>query len=400
LALKFHIQDTKTDAEKATVRDLLREAFEVRPGVGDAFAHLYDQVLMTSARSRVAVFEGRVIGHALLASRMFALEGLSLQGGIVAMVVVDEAFRGHGIGRALIGDLDVLARESGMVMLQVAGDPRIYTKFGFIPAYIEAKAEMIIQEMSSDDVLRVATLEDVSVLSHLSGRTLGAVVADEARWQWVMQTEHPKAMLQCNDLLLGLCVNGDSCMLLDDVGFVRVCWAEDICIVYEAGCVSEVGADRLLKACLAWAHKKGCRRWVAFLPPRNRLLIAMSQHGAVVNIHEDYELQAKVLDVPQVLIAMSEVFSARLLGSDICGRLGLSVEDIAVELTIGDGVSVRQVDVVGDVDWHLGLSEGAMTRALLGVDLLHDPEGDPVLEGLLTGLFPKRGPFFWLSDSL
>ena len=119
MSLNFHIQDAKTPSEQWAVRSLLREAFEVRPGVGQAFAHLYDQVLTTPTYSRIAVCKGRVIGHALLALRMFGLGGVSLQGGIVAMVVVDHVFRGQGVGRALVGDLEALARQKGILMLEL-----------------------------------------------------------------------------------------------------------------------------------------------------------------------------------------------------------------------------------------------------------------------------------------
>jgi predicted N-acetyltransferase YhbS len=384
------------------VRALLREAFEVRPGVGEAFALLYDHVLKTPSHSRVAIFEGRVIGHALLASRKFDLAGLSFRGGILAMVVVEEGNRGQGIGRALIYHLETFARESGMVVLQVSGDPRIYTKFGFIPAYVEAKAETAIKEMPFDRELRLAIPEDVSQLAKwsLDNRIFGAVVADEGRWQWVLQTEHPKAMVQCNNLLMGVYAQGDACLILDDVGFVRGCWAGERFIIYEAGSSGDGTVERLLASCLAWAYQIGCRRLTAFLPPRNQLLKLLAKHGAAVKIQEDYELQAKVIHVVQVLKSMSMVFSIRMLDSEIRGKLGLSVGNIQVELTIGDEVQVGQVDVIGNVDWHLGLSQAALTRAVLGVDLLHDPENDPVLEDLLARLFPQCGPFFCMADSL
>ena len=401
MPLDYHIQDAKTLAEKNAVRELLREAFEVRPGVGDAFAQLYDQVLMTSARSRIAVLEGRVIGHAVLVLRSFALAGLAVKGGIVAMVVVDEAFRGQGIGRALIADLEALAREVGVILLQVAGDPRLYTKFGFIPAYVEARAEMVIGETASGDRLRMATGEDVALLSQWSLADLasGAVMPDEMRWQWVLETKHPKTMLQCNDLLLGCSAQEDACLILDGVGFVRMCWTDNVLMVYEAGCISGSG-DRLLQGCLAWGYRNGCRKLLAFLPPRNRFLVAMSQLGALVDVHEDHELHAKVLDVAHVLVQMTDVFAVRLQGGNFNGRLGLSVGQVCVEITVGDGIVVKHVPVVGNVDWHLALSEGAFTRALLGIDLLRDPEEDAILDDLLARLFPQYGAFFWLSDSL
>lgn len=396
-----HIQDVETHEEKEAVRVLLREVFDVRPGVGDAFATLYDQVLLTPVRSRIVVLEGRVIGHALLALRPFALAGLSVQGGIVAMVVVDEAFQRQGIGRALVADLEILARDAGLVLLQVAGDPRLYTKFGFIPAYVEARAEMVISDIKSPDVLRTAMGDDVSLLSQwsLADMPSGAIVPHETRWQWVLETAHPQAMLQCNDLLLGRCAQGDACLILEGVGFVRVCWADEAFMIYEAGCITD-GAARLLLACLAWGYQKGCQKMVAFLPPRNRLLVAMSQQGADVDVREDHELQAKVLDVAAILVQMTDVFAVRMQGRDLKGRLGLSVGNVGIEVIVDDGIWVKKVPVVGDVDWHLALSEGAFTRALLGIDLLHDPEGDRVLDDLLACLFPKYGAFFWLADSL
>ena len=126
----------------------------------------------------------------------------------------------------------------------------------------------------------------------------------------------------------------------------------------------------------------------------------MSQYGAEVDIHEDHELQAKILDMPQVLVQMSDLFNRRMFGHHLRGRLGLSVGGRQVEITVGDHVGIQEVDVVGDVDWHLALSEGAFVRVLLGVDQLCDPEGDSALNAFLVRLFPKRGSFFWLADSL
>ena len=46
------IRQVESDADRAAVQALLREAFEVQPGVGGAFAQLYlDVITKTSATS-------------------------------------------------------------------------------------------------------------------------------------------------------------------------------------------------------------------------------------------------------------------------------------------------------------------------------------------------------------
>ena len=76
------IRQVESDADRAAVQALLREAFEVQPGVGGAFAQLYlDVITKTSANSYVAVIDGQVVGHALLALRMFVIDGVHLPGG-------------------------------------------------------------------------------------------------------------------------------------------------------------------------------------------------------------------------------------------------------------------------------------------------------------------------------
>jgi len=396
------IKDAQTLDEQQAVRDLLCQTFEVRPGVGKAFAKLYDQVLETPARSRVALLDGHVVGHALLASRTFDLAGVVFQGGIVAMVTVDDDVRGQGIGRALIQDMDGLARAQEMAVLQVAGDPRLYTQFGFIPSYEEAIAHLDISALGDGhDALRVATETDVTTLAKISlaEQAMGAVVADETRWEWILKSEHPKGLLACNDRLVGLCAEFDVCLLWHDVGYVRVCGAKDRLVIYEMGCFTQ-DVERLLKAFLAWGYNKGGRVLQAYLPSNSRFLDALVEMGASKEVHEDHELNAKILNVPYVLTQMTDVFSKRVGVLAEPKRLGLSIGNVQIEMFCGDGVAVQEVDVVGNVDWHLAVSEAALIRALWGVSLLYDPEGDPVLDGLLTCLFPKLSPFFALADSL
>lgn len=100
------IRRIETGDDRRDVGRLLRAGFEVRPGLGDAFGRLYEWVLdrdpeVSHKCSRIALMEGRVVGHALLAPRFFVLDGVTFPGGILAMVVVEADCQGRGIGTAL-----------------------------------------------------------------------------------------------------------------------------------------------------------------------------------------------------------------------------------------------------------------------------------------------------------
>lgn len=398
--MDFQIRDAKTENEKAAVRDLLCDGFDVRPGLGQAFVRLYDGVLDTPVRSRIAVCQAQVIGHALLVVRDFVFSGVSISGGIVAMVVVDEAFRGQGVARALVADLEGVARVEGIRVLHVAGDPRFYTKLGFVPAYVEGLAELSISDDATGACLRVALQDDVSVLCELAQSEVltGSVWADAKRWAWVLKTGHPREMVMCNDQLLGIRAVDDACWILDALGYVRACWSDDVLVIYEAGCVDDRSAERVLHACLAKGAEKGCQQMRLFLSPQCRLVKAAMRQNVDVRIHEDHELQARVLDWASLLTDMVSVFEARVLGQFL-GRIGLSIGRDQVILSLGKEVMVERVEVMRDVDWHLVVSEAAMTRFVLGMDTFCDPEGNVLLDQILACLFPKQHPFIGLADS-
>ena len=97
--------------EREVVKALLRSEFEVGPGVGVAFAKLYDDLLdrdpiVVEACSRVAVEEGRVVGHALYAPRTLRIAGCDVSAALIGLVVVAPDCRGEGVGGALIQDVE------------------------------------------------------------------------------------------------------------------------------------------------------------------------------------------------------------------------------------------------------------------------------------------------------
>lgn len=386
-----HIRNAETPDDRARVQALLQAAFEVRPGVGAAFAQVYAQVAQTpSVHSRMAVINGQVVGHALLARRSFAMEDAIISGGIVAMVAVDATWRKRGIGSALVQDIEALARQEKIQMLHLAGDLRFYGRFGFAPGYVRAKAEMAIASGTGN--LRSATVADAPVLACLSAHEtpMGAVVADEARWCRVLETQHPALLLYCNDQLLGFCARGDACVLLGTEAFARCCWNAQTLAVYEAAAQTNIAAEQLHDALHGWAQKRGCVHMAFHLPPDNRLAQTGTARKAVWTVGEDAELLVKVLDVQGLMQAMKAVLAHRIEQAQWKGTLELRVGEVC--MNVGQK---RE-------GWRLSLSEMGFARAILGLGRLatYVKTGDGELTNGLNALFPERHPFFWLADSL
>ena len=406
MASDFHIRDVEAEKDRAAVRGLLTEGFDVQPGVGAAFARLYD--VAPNALSRVAVMREGVVGHVLLASRTFWLAERRVPGGILAMVVVDSAHRGLGIGSALVRDAVVQARIRHLEWLHVAGDPRFYLRFGFIPAYLWAIAALDATSDGQEDGLRVATVEDIDLLAALSACevSVGGVVPDAERWRWVLQTRHPASLLMRNDRMLGFRATEDACWLLDRAGFVRACWNAQTLAVYEAAAMDEAAGDRLLDAVRCQADALGCTGVKLFLAPNAHLIRTAERLGAQVDVRENGEQLARLLDIRRVLMRLAPVLSRRVRAVDWTGTLGLRIGGTCLKLEIDrSGVAIREANerTVQLADWIVTLPEIALTRALLGTDRLSErvgDQGDASLCAVLDALFPMQMPFFNLGDAL
>jgi GNAT superfamily N-acetyltransferase len=71
---------------------------------------------------RVAETEGRVIGMASLQTRISTAEGGIV--GIVGDVVIQEKWRGKGVGSRLLHAIDIWARQHGLLRLQLLADKK------------------------------------------------------------------------------------------------------------------------------------------------------------------------------------------------------------------------------------------------------------------------------------
>ncbi|MDP6037671.1 MAG: N-acetyltransferase, partial [Candidatus Latescibacteria bacterium] len=386
------IREVESDADRVAVQALLCEAFDIRPGVGVAFAQLYlDVITKTSAHSYVVVIDGQVVGHALLALRTFVIDGVHLPGGILAMVAVASKYRGRGIGSALVHRAESQARKAGVLLLHVAGDPQFYMRFGFVPAYLQGRAVHDAVLDGEAPVLREATPGDVAHLVALSAleTPVGALLADQDRWNWVLSTRHPTSLVMHNDRFFGFCATDDACLIADDIGFIRVCWNQETLAIYEAGSLD--ATNRLLRAVCQWAVEKGFQEVVCYLPPRNRLMQAVVNGGATLEVWEENELQIKVLDVGGVMARCRDLLRRRAQNASLHGSLKLQVGSEGFVFHFG---AFRP----GEDICEIFLPEIGFARAIMGTDCLSDrlgENGHSDMRQMLNVLFPQLGPFFW-----
>jgi putative acetyltransferase len=152
-----------------TVRDEHpSEADVVDALVGDAFGGRANEVELVRglracvppARSRVAVEDGTVVGHAMVSA--LGLEGTDASVLGLAPVSVAPASQGHGVGSRLTDDALRVAEDCGAALVVVLGDPAYYRRFGFRPAAgygieappgVWADALMVVCLSSYDDAL-------------------------------------------------------------------------------------------------------------------------------------------------------------------------------------------------------------------------------------------------------
>ncbi|MDP6776204.1 MAG: N-acetyltransferase [Candidatus Latescibacteria bacterium] len=414
------IRGVESEADRRAVRELLASEFEYRPGLGNAFARLYDSLLdgdaqVSPACSRVALRDGRVVGHVLLVPRRICIDGMSLPGGILAMTVVAPEHRGQGIGGALVEEAESLARSKGLAILHVAGDLGFYGRFGYVEAYVSCQAEMGAAPgpPRSASVLRQVSPRDAEVLARMSGRNVpvGAAEPTPDRWRWVLETRHPFGMLAANESHLGYRATEDFCLALQEgnlvTGFLRAAGDGQTLTVYEAGAESRLSARGLSDALSAFAVRSGYRRTRLHLPPNNPLMGAHASPNP--SISEDPELLARVLDPKAVLQGLLPALQHRLAAfgsTEKTVTVSLSIDDEGIALSLRDGqLSVQDEETQVDPEWRVSLPGIALTRAVLGTDSLAEriarrPEAAPPLVDALGALFPPRQPFFWLADSL
>ena len=411
MALK--IRSVASEAEREAVRGLLRAGFEVRPGLGEAFVGLYDHLLnldpsVDPEGSRIAVLDGTVVGHALLAPRRFFISGTTVPGGIVAMVVVAPDQRGKGVGRALVEDIEGLAARMGLTFLQVAGDLGYYRRLGYVDAYQGARSRMPTRPGSpGKGALRPIRQADPDRLAEISQARppTGSVHPTPERWRWFMATGHPFGLIQRNETMLGTQVRHDVSRVLElsgeAVGYVLAAAGEESLAVYEAAVLNLGESGVLLGRLHDLAASLGCR-WLDLVVPRDCCLVeAASRSGGQVEVGVDSGLLTKVLAPASLLKDLTPVLTRRLAASTLLGReasIAFDVEGDVTRVWI-EGAAVRVSTGSGGEpgEWRISLPGIGLARAVLGTEGLavlaeRHLAGSEPLRGMLDVLFPAVAP--------
>jgi putative acetyltransferase len=125
-------------AERASDRSVVRAihlaAFAAQ---GEVVANLVDDLRDAVGRgeglSLVAEEEGDVVGHVIFSASLLDAPRRLVPVQVLSPVAVMPAWQRRGVGSALIGrGLDLLV-DRGVPLVFVEGDPRYYSRFGFLP---------------------------------------------------------------------------------------------------------------------------------------------------------------------------------------------------------------------------------------------------------------------------
>jgi putative acetyltransferase len=112
------------------VRDVLRRAFD-RADEADLVDAL--RAAGKVQVSLVAESEGQVVGHVLFSAVTIAGDDTLLASGLAPLAVVPR-MHGLGIGSALVRQGLARCRRAGHAFVVVLGDPKFYSRFGFVAA--------------------------------------------------------------------------------------------------------------------------------------------------------------------------------------------------------------------------------------------------------------------------
>lgn len=417
----MEVRAAESDADRAEVRRLLEDGFEVRPGMGRVVAGLYDRLVgideqAPPARSLVGEMSGKVAGHVLVVFRHFRFQEVRVPGAQVGMLVVDPACRRQGVGTELVRAAEALALREGAALIHLSGDPEYYSRLGYIEGYRRAECRLAVEDLESVERPSCRTLlpDDIPGLVAMAGRDApaGSVAGTDHRFQWLLQSGHPFGLLRCQEGFLGFRAESDLRVVLvhegDSVGYLFAAADRDTLGVYEAaGCGRESG-DPLLDAAAWMARDRGCRQLALSLPATHPLTCKAEGLGASVDRGVDPRLMARVLDVARLMRGLVPCLSRRLAASPCAGwsgTIGLEVDAYPFRLCVSEGRVTFDTGEAPEGCWRVVLPGIGLARAVLGTEGLEGLAAtrlrdEPELRKILGALFPKLDPHFWMADML
>lgn len=417
----MRIRGIETSSDMDAVSGLIAEAFELRPGMGAAYAGVYRALMerdggVTPDCSRVADLGGEVAGHALVVPRTMGVCGVPAPAGVVAFVVVRADVRRQGVGSALVEDAIRFARERGFLISHLSGAPAFYRRFGYVEAYGKWAGEMGVEGVGPYEGragVREATPADIGALCGLfeaenAGRT-GCIRRDPAQWAWQMEAGHPGGYAARNEGLVGFRAKGSGWLVAERggavVGYARLLFGPGRVLAHEGAVVDGEAAFALWGGVRETAGRVQAARVDLSIPPDGSLGRWASEQGATFSEGLDPEALVKALDAPALLKQIAPVLAERVGRSGLRGRsvrLGIETEGDRVGLCVTpEGVTTGEGAT--DADWRVTLPEIGLTQMVFGTrdytGVVGGREGaDRELADWIGALFPAQRPHIHPGD--
>ena len=430
------IRGVESPSDIAAVSALIQTAFDLRPGLGEAYARTYRALwerasAMAPPCSRAANRDGEVCGHALVIPRSIGVCGVPTPAGIIAYVAVRGDCRGKGLGTALVEDAIDYLRKRGALVSHLSGAPSFYRRFGFVESCIRCRGWMKCEDLRPYDgrtAVREAGPLDAAALRELYDveyrQRTGCILRDAAQWTWQLGSGHPLGYAASNSEIVGFLAEAGFCLLAgtreQPAGYLRLLAGPGRAIAHEGAARTADAPHALFDRARRIAIEYGANCIELALPSDGALARWALGHQACIHETLDPEVLIKVLDLPGLLGRLAPVFARRVSESPLRAastHLLLETEKDRVDLRVSpEGVSFSEArtheapdgpgdPAVSSVEWRVTLPEIALTQMLFGARdyatvFQTRPGAEAGLIDWISVLFPVQKPHICLGDTL
>lgn len=362
---------------------------------------------------------GEIVSSLCLMPQTWTYEGLPLQVGEVALVGTHPDYRGRGLIRAQMNEIDRLLRARGCLLSCIAGIPYFYKQFGYefavplgscarleldqVPAAAAGQREAVkIRRMNLDtDLQQVMTLYN----AHAAELSV-ASVRDEALWRH--QESAPPGIPEPTETYVVQDGTGI-------IGYFRVrknMWepllefAEAITQPGQQACRSQKAWLAMLRFASGLALARGYAQ-LCFALPQSHPLLSIARHLGAQS-ERQYAWQVRVVDYAAFLRQIAPALEKRLARSPLAGLIGqLDVDTmpIVLRLKFTQGRLASVVETNGPRGQAvLRMPPMLLTQLLLGyrscleiMDCSLDAWVHPQARQLVDILFPKTDSFVYTA---